>query len=52
MSNINKLFNGKSNNIKFVDDYSSMIIKAKRKETEEESEPEPSKAKAKLTKLH
>ena len=44
MANINKLFNGRNNAIKFVDDYDSIILEAKRKAAEE---PEPSKAKIK-----
>ena len=42
--NINKLFNRRSDAIKSMDDYSSMILKAKRKEAEEESKQEPAKA--------
>ena len=34
--NINKLFNGKNDAIKFVDYYVSMILEAKRKAAEEE----------------
>ena len=44
-TNINKLFNGKNNVFKFVDDYCSMILEAKRKMAEEKPEPELSKAK-------
>ena len=53
MVNISKLVNRRNDPIKFVDDYGSMIVEAKRKATEEEpeSEPEPSKAKTKR-KLH
>ena len=52
MANINKLFNGRSDAIKFVNDYSSMILEAKRKTAETETEPEvePSKAKTKCKK--
>ena len=47
--NISKLVNRRNDPIKFVDDYGSMIVEAKRKTTEEEpeSEPEPSRAKTK-----
>ena len=53
MVNISKLVNRRNDPIKFVDDYGSVIVEAKRKATEEEpeSEPEPSKAKTKR-KLH
>ena len=47
MNNINKLFNGRNDVIKFVDDYGSMILKAKRKAVKEEPKPEPTKAKTK-----
>ena len=47
MSNINKFFNGRNSAIKFVDDYDSMILEAKRKAGEEEPELEPSKPKTK-----
>ena len=36
MANINKLFNGKNDAIKFVDYYVSVILEAKRKAAEEE----------------
>ena len=36
LANINKLFNGKNDAIKFVDYYVSMILEAKRKAAEEE----------------
>ena len=51
MANINKLFNGRNDAIKFADDYDSMILEAERKAAEEESEPEPSKAKTKRKKI-
>ena len=41
------LFNGRNNAIKVVDNYSSMILEAKRKATEGEPELKPSKAKTK-----
>ena len=40
-------FNGRNDAIKFVDDYGSVILEAKRKGAEEEPEPEPSKVKTK-----
>ena len=43
LTNISKLFDGKNDAIKFVVDYGSMILEAKKKEVEEELEPEPSK---------
>ena len=33
--NINRLFNGRNDSIKFVEDYGSMILEAKRKLSEE-----------------
>ena len=50
MANINKLFNGRNDAIKFVDDYGLMILEAKRKAAEEEPKPEPTKAKTKRKK--
>ena len=50
MANTNKLFNGRNDVIKFVDDYSSMIIEAKRKIAEEELKPELTKTKTKRKK--
>ena len=47
MANINKLFNGRNDAIKFVDNYSSMILEVKRKVTQKEPESKPSKAKTK-----
>ena len=47
MTNINTFFNGRNYAIKLVDDYSSMILEAKRKAAEEEPKPEPLKAKSK-----
>ena len=49
LANINMLLNGGNDAIKFVDDYGSMILEAKRKAAEE-PEPEPSKAKTKRKK--
>ena len=40
LTNISKLFDGKNDAIKFVDDYGSMILEAKKKGVEEELEPE------------
>ena len=52
MANINKLFKGRIDSIKFTDDYRSMILEAKRKVVGEEPEPEPKPSKAKTkTKL-
>ena len=51
LANINKLFNGRNNAIKFVDNYGSRILQAKRKAVEEKPEPELSKAKNKRKKL-
>ena len=51
MANINKLFNGRNDAIKFVDDYGSMILEGKRKATGEEPEAESSKAKTKHEKV-
>ena len=49
-TNINRLFNGRKNTIKLVDDYGSIILEVKIKVAEEpEPEPEPSK-KSKLSK--
>ena len=50
MANINKLFNPRNDAIKFLDDYGSMILEAKRKAAEEEPKPEPTKAKNKCKK--
>ena len=36
VANINKLFNRRNNAIKFVDDYNSMVLEAKRKTAREE----------------
>ena len=51
MANIDKLFNGRNDAIKFVDYYGSMIFEVKKESAEEEPEPEPepeqSKAKTK-----
>ena len=47
LANINKRFKGRIDAIKFVDDYGSIILEAKRKEAEEEPKPEPSKGKSK-----
>ena len=47
LTNINKLFNGRNNVIKYLHDYGSIILEAKTKVAEEESEPEPSKKKKK-----
>ena len=47
LANINKLFDGRNDTIKFVDDYNSMILEAKRKAAEEQLELEPWNAKTK-----
>ena len=39
LANINKLFKGRNDAIKFVDDYGSIILKAKRNAAEKEPEP-------------
>ena len=39
LANINMVFKGRNEAIKFVDDYASMILEAKRKADEEELEP-------------
>ena len=44
MANANKVFNGRNDSIKFVDDYVSMIREAKKVAAMEELEPEPPKA--------
>ena len=41
LANIDKLFNGRNDAIKFLDDYGSMILEAKRKAAGEEPETEP-----------
>ena len=41
--NISKIFNGRNNAIKFLDDYGSMILEAKRKAAAEKPKPELSK---------
>ena len=51
MANINKLFNGRNDAIKFADNCGSMSLEAERKAAEEESEPEPSNAKTKRKKI-
>ena len=40
MANANKLFDGRNNSIKFVDDYTLMILEAKKTAAKEELEPE------------
>ena len=47
---INKLSNGRNNAIKFVHEYSSVILETKRKATKEEPKPEPTKTKTKRKK--
>ena len=44
------LKNKRNDAIRFVDDYGSMILEAKRKAAEEEPKPEPSKLKTKRKK--
>ena len=43
MANANKVFNGRNDSIKFVDDSVSMILEAKKIAAKEELEPEPPK---------
>ena len=50
MGDINKLFNRRNNAIKFLDDYGSMILEAKRKAVDEEPKSETTKAKTKRKK--
>ena len=54
LANANKLFDGRNDSIKFVDDYTLMILEAKKTAAKEELEPElwkePSKAKTKRKK--
>ena len=54
MANANKLFDGRNNSIKFVDDYILMILEAKKTAAKEKLEPElwktPSKPKTKRKK--
>ena len=38
LANINKLLNGRNDAIRFLDDFGSMILEAKRKVSEEKSE--------------
>ena len=49
-SEINKLFNGRNDAIKVVDDYGWVILEAKRKVAEEEPKPELSKTKTRCKK--
>ena len=51
MAIINKLFNRRNDAMKFVDDYGSMILEAKKKAAREESQTESSKAKTKHEKF-
>ena len=44
LANAKKVFNGRNDSIKFVDNYGSMILKAKKIAAKEELEPEPPKA--------
>ena len=44
MANAKKVFNGRNDSIKFVDNYGSMILEAKKIAAKEELEPEPPKA--------
>ena len=52
MANIITTFNRGMFAIKFVDDYSSMPLEAKRKEAEDKAGTEPSKAKTKRKNSH
>ena len=47
MANANKLFDGRNDSIKFVDDYTLMILEAKKTAAKEELEPELWKASSK-----
>ena len=47
MANINRLFIGRNDAIKFVDDYGLMILEAISKAVKEEHKPEPTKSKTK-----
>ena len=51
LTNTNKLFNGRNDSTKFLDDDTSMILEAKRKAPEEQRQPEPPKAKTKRKKM-
>ena len=50
LPDINKLFNGRNDAFKFVDDYGSMILEAKRDTHEKKPKPEPTKEKTKRKK--
>ena len=47
LANINKLFNGRIDGIKFVDDYGPMILENQKKKKAAEEEPKPEAAKTK-----
>ena len=51
LANTNKLFNGRNDSTKFLDDDTSMILEATRKAAEEQRQPEPPKAKTKRKKM-
>ena len=51
LAKINKIFNGRNNAIRFVDDYDSMILEIKRKAAAEEPRPELTKVKTKRKKI-
>ena len=50
LNNINKLFNGRSDAIRFVDEYGSIILEVKIKAAEEEPKAEITKTKNKRKK--
>ena len=52
MTNTNKLFNGRNDAIKFVDNYGSTILEAKRKATEEQLNQNQQMQKLKTKNLH
>ena len=52
LANINKLFNGRNHAIKFVYDYGSVILEAKRTVAQEKPKQEPLKEKSKCKKIH
>ena len=52
MANTNKLFNGRNDAIKFVDNYGSTILEAKRKAAEEQLNQNQQMQKLKTKNLH
>ena len=51
LANINKLFDGRNDVIKFLDDYGPMILEAERKASEKEPEPKPEPSKSNCAKI-